>query len=78
MFFYAYDIYIIARQHEPPPSKCIDEGEEEAKMTDLRFMQIIVFSVLEAPRREQGWGRNRCRKHTDYYYYLQLLSLGIK
>ena len=69
-------IYIIVRQHEPP-SKCI-EGEEEAKMTDLRFMQIIVFSVLEAPRREQGWGRNRCRKHTDYYYYLQLLSFGIK
>ena len=66
-------IYIIVRQHEPP-SKCI-EGEEEAKMTDLRF---IVFSVLEAPRREQGWGRNRCRKHTDYYYYLQLLSFGIK
>ena len=27
------------------PSKCIDEGEEEAKMMDLRFTQIIVFRV---------------------------------
>ena len=52
--------------------------QASAKMTDLRFIQKIVFSVLEAPRREQGWGRNRCRKHTDYFYYLQLLSFGIK
>ena len=35
---YAYDI---DNEHEPP-SKWIDEGEEEAKMMDL---QIIVFRV---------------------------------
>ena len=74
IYIVCFMLMIYRQQATWPPSKWRRGSKDNG--SSLHANNFLP-RLLEAPRRERGWGRDRSRKRTGYYYLLQLLSFDI-